>query len=64
MDGWHGPTTPGVLKALPVCALVDHLGRRVMGPAAMLQPMRVERSSCLEALRGLSAPRTGMPGEA
>jgi hypothetical protein len=61
MDGLHGPTTPGVLKALTVLAIVDNLVRRVMCPSARLQPMRVERSSCLEALRWFSAPSTGMP---
>ena len=60
MDVLHGKTVPGVLKALTVFALVYHLVRMVMRPSATLQHSAVERISCLDALRWLSAPYTGM----
>jgi hypothetical protein len=60
MDVRHGQTVPGVRKALPVCASVDHLVRMVMWHAARRQHINVERLSCLDALRGLGAPHPGM----
>jgi hypothetical protein len=57
----HGKTVPGVLKELTVFAMVYHLVRMVMCQSAMLQHLGVERISCLDALRWLSAPHTGMP---
>jgi hypothetical protein len=49
-----------VLKARPVLALVDHLVRLVRWHAARLHHLNVERLSCLEALRWLGAPHTGL----
>jgi hypothetical protein len=54
-------TVPGVLKELPVCAIVDHLVRMVLRPSATLPPTAVERISCVDARRWLSAPSTGLP---
>jgi hypothetical protein len=54
-------TVPGVLKARTMVAIVDNLVRLVMRQSATLQPPAVERISFLEALRWLSAPRTGLP---
>jgi hypothetical protein len=61
MDVLHGQTVPGVLKDLPVLAIVDHLVRMVMGHSAWLQHIGVERISCPDALRWLGAPGTGIP---
>jgi hypothetical protein len=61
MDVLHGQTVPGVLKALTVFAIVDHLVRMVMCPSARLQHISVERISVLAALRWLGAPSTGIP---
>ena len=61
MDVWPGQTVPGVLKELTLLAIVDNLVRRVMGPAAGLQQLEVERSSGRDALRWLSAPSTEIP---
>jgi Transposase DDE domain len=61
MDVLHGKTVPGVLKELTRLAIVYNLVRLVMRQAATLQHTAVERISFLEALRWLSAPRTGMP---
>ena len=61
LDGRHGTTVPGVRQALRAGPRVHPLGRRVRGRAAPLQHIAVEQSSGLEALRGLSAPQTGMP---
>jgi hypothetical protein len=61
MDVWPGQTVPGVLKELTLVAIVDNLVRRVMGPAAGLQQLEVERSSGRDALRWLSAPSTEIP---
>jgi len=61
MDVLHGKTVPGVLKDLTVLAIVYNLVRMVMGQSAMLQHLGVERISCLEALRWLGAPSTGIP---
>jgi hypothetical protein len=52
---------PGSLKELTVFAIGSHLVRMVMWPSAARQPVGVERISVLAALRGLSAPRTGLP---
>ncbi len=57
----HGPRLVGVLKALTVCALVDHLVRMVMLVAAQRQGVALERISCVEAWRWLSAARPGDP---
>jgi Transposase DDE domain len=61
MDVLHCTTAPGVRKALPVFAIVDHLVRTVMRPSATLQHTPVERISFRDALRWRSAPSTGMP---
>jgi hypothetical protein len=61
MEVLHGKTVPGVLKELTVFAIVDNLGRLVMGQSARLQHLGVERSSVVDALRWLSVPSTGMP---
>jgi hypothetical protein len=61
MDVLHCKTVPGVLKELPVFAIVDTLVRLVMWHSAMLQPSGVERISVVDALRWLSAPSTGIP---
>jgi hypothetical protein len=61
MDVLHGKTVSGVLKELTMLALVYHLMRLVMLQSATLQHTAVDRSSCLDALRWLSAPSTGMP---
>ena len=42
-------------------ALVYNLVCMVMGQSATLQHIGVERISCVDALRWLSAPSTGMP---
>jgi hypothetical protein len=60
MDVLHGKTVSGVRKELTVFALVDNLVRMVMGQSAGLHQIGVERISFLDALRWLSAPRTGM----
>jgi hypothetical protein len=61
MEVLHGQTVSGVLKELPVFAIVDTLVRMVMWHSAMLQPSGVERISVVDALRWLSAPSTGIP---
>jgi hypothetical protein len=61
MDVLHCKTVSGVLKELTIFALVDNLVRVVMWHSARLQHINVERVSFLDALRWLSAPRTGMP---
>jgi hypothetical protein len=61
MDVWPGTTVAGVLTELTMFAIVDHLVRLVMWPSATRQHTAVARISCLDALRWLSAPRTGMP---
>lgn len=61
MDGLHGKTVPGVLKALTMVAIVDNLVRLVMWHSATLPRISVERISCLDALRWRGAPQTGMP---
>jgi hypothetical protein len=61
MDVRHGKTVPGVLKAVTVFAIVDNLVRLVMRPSATRQQTAGERISFLDALRWLSAPRTGRP---
>jgi Transposase DDE domain len=61
MDVLHCKTAPGVLKALPVLALIDNRVRLVMCQSAILHHRAVERISCLDALRWLSAPHPDMP---
>jgi DDE family transposase len=61
MDVLHGQTVPGVLMALMVFAIVYNLVRMIMRPSATLQHTEVERISCLDALRWLSAPSPGVP---
>jgi hypothetical protein len=61
MAVWHGQTGPGVLKALTVLAIVDHLVRLVIWHSATRQHTAVERISVLDVLRWLGAPSTGMP---
>ena len=61
MDVLHCKTVSGVLKELTIFALVYNLVRMVMWHSARLQHINVERVSFLDALRWLSAPRTGMP---
>jgi hypothetical protein len=61
MDVLHGKTVPGVLKELMMFAIVDNLVRMVMRPSATRQHTEVERISCLDALRWLSAPSPGVP---
>jgi hypothetical protein len=61
MGVWHGQTVPGVLQERAVCALVYHLVRPVMWPAAVLQHLNLERISFLDARRWFSAPRSGLP---
>jgi hypothetical protein len=56
-----GQTVPGVLKALPVFALVDTLVRLVMGRSATRPHTGVERSSGVEVRRWLGAPSLGLP---
>ena len=61
MDVLHCKTVAGVLKELTVFAMVYNLVRLVMGQSARLQHLGVERISFLDALRWLSASRTGVP---
>jgi hypothetical protein len=61
MDVLHGKTVPGVLKELPVFAIVDNLVRLVLCQSALLQRISVERISFLDALRWLGGPSTGIP---
>jgi hypothetical protein len=61
MEVRHGQTVPGVLKELTVLAIVDHLGRMVLGPAAMRPHIGVARLSVLDARRWLGGPSTGSP---
>jgi hypothetical protein len=61
MEVVHGQTAPGVLKELTVFVMVYHVVRMVMCPSAARQHLAVERISCLDALRWLSASSTGRP---
>jgi hypothetical protein len=61
MEILHGKTVPGVLKELTVFAIVYHLVRLVMYQSSTLQHIGVERISCVDALRWLGTPSTGMP---
>jgi hypothetical protein len=61
MDVLHWKTGPGVLKALPVLALIDNRVRRVICQSVLLHHRAGERISCLDALRWLSAPHPDMP---
>jgi hypothetical protein len=53
-------TVPGVWQDLTVLAIADTLVRLVMRPSAPRQHVGVARSSCLDALRWLGAPHTGL----
>src|SRR5918999_1491955 len=61
MDVLHGKTVSGVLKELTVFAIVYNLVSLVMWQSATLQHTVAERISFLDALRWLTAPRTGRP---
>jgi hypothetical protein len=61
MDVLHGQTVSGVLKELTVLTIVDNLVRMVMCQSALRPHINVERISCLDALRWLGAPSTGVP---
>jgi Transposase DDE domain len=61
MDVLRCKTVSGVLKELTVFAIVYNLVRLVMWQSATLQHTAAERISFLDALRWLSAPRTGRP---
>jgi hypothetical protein len=61
VDVLHCKTVAGVLKELTIFAIVYNLVRLVMCQSAGLQHIGVERISFLDALRWLSAPRTGVP---
>jgi hypothetical protein len=61
MEVLHCKTVPGVLKELTIFAIVDNLVRMVMWHSAIRQHIALERISFLDALRWLSAPRTGRP---
>src|SRR5918996_2873277 len=61
MDVRHGHTVSGVLQELTILAMVDTLGRQVRRPSATLPHPAVERLSCLDALRGRSAPSPRRP---
>ena len=56
----HCKTVPGVLKELAVFAIVYNLVRLVMCQSSTLQHIGVERISCVDALRWLGAPSTGI----
>jgi hypothetical protein len=61
MDVLQGKTVAGVLKELTVFALIYNLVHLVMRQSATLQHLGVERISCVDALRWLGAPSTGIP---
>jgi hypothetical protein len=61
MDVLHCKTVPGVLKELTVFAIIYNLVRMAMCQSARLQHIGVEQISCVDALRWLSAPGTGLP---
>jgi len=61
MDVLHCQTVSSVLKELSVFVMVYNLVRIVTRQSATLQHIAVERISCLDALRWLSAPSPGMP---
>jgi IS4 transposase len=61
MDVLHCKTVSGVLKELTVFAIVYNLVRLVMWQSATRQHTAAERISFLDALRWLTAPRTGRP---
>ena len=61
LDVLHGQRLVGILKELPVFALVDHLVRMVMLAAAQRQRVALERRSFVDALRWLSTARPGDP---
>jgi DDE family transposase len=61
MDVLHCKTVSGVLKELTVFAIVYNLVRLVMWQSATLQHTAAERISFVDALRWLTAPRTGRP---
>jgi hypothetical protein len=57
----HGQRLVGVLQELTVFALVYNLVRMGMLVAAQRQGVALERISCVDALRWLSAARPGDP---
>jgi len=59
LDVLHSHRLVGVLKALTVFAVVDHLVRVVMLEAAKRQGVALERGSFVDALRWLSTARPG-----
>jgi hypothetical protein len=61
MDVLHCKTVSGVLKELTVFAIVYNLVRLIMWQSATLQHTAAERISFMDALRWLTAPRTGRP---
>jgi DDE family transposase len=61
MEVVHGQTVPGVLKELTVFAMVYNVVRLVMCQSARLHHIDLERISCVDALRWLGAPSTGIP---
>jgi hypothetical protein len=61
LEGRHGHPGPGGLPARTICALVDHLVRRVLGHAALRHHLGLARLSVLHARRGLGAPSPGIP---
>jgi IS4 transposase len=61
MDVLPCKTVPGVLKELPVFAIIYNLVRLVMRQSATRQHIDVERISCLAAQRWLGTPSTGVP---
>ena len=64
MDVLHGPTVLGVHKERLVVAILKNLVRLVIRQSAQPQQVGVERSSVLDAWRGLGAPATGVLLEA
>jgi hypothetical protein len=60
----RGQTVAGVLQAWTIFALAYNLVRLVMGQAAILQHIGVQRLSCVDALRWLGPPSTGIPRSA
>jgi hypothetical protein len=61
MEIVHCKTVPGVLKELPVVAIVYNLVRLVMCQSSTLQHSGVKCISVVDALRWLGAPSPGVP---
>ena len=64
MDVLHCKTVLGVLTELTVFTLIYNLVRLVILQSANQQQVDIERISCIDALRWLSAPESGGPLEA